>query len=328
MRFLSSFLFLFMMVLVFGISGFLLVREYFFYQAVKDFKHSVVNLNKAGRDAIAQCAVRETDLVVNSGGETILQLRFTSDKDYVLEVICREFSFDPIEISSHELGPYVTKKPGTSGIVLNQGRSAVELVIFDDLTTDLEQMLGRDLNFLRKEKIVGVDNSYVTETLVGDDLGVGPATSCEGYGFECCDPVAQRGVGEQRDGVRGCESGCFQACTARPAVLSFTSNPFFDVANRQVQIKPGEIIDFNYVVDSGATENVAVRVDFGDGQVEDLDTKTGSLSHAYTCAVDSCTYTAIVTAVDGTGTDSVVSSVSKIQVVVGTPPPQAEIVIE
>lgn len=317
------------LLLVVIISSFLLVREYFLYQGVKEFKRTVVTLNQQGRTAVAECNERVNSVAVSGGnGESILQLRFTSSKDYVLEVICPEFSFDPIEISSHTLSPYITKKPGTSGIVLNQGRSAVELAVFEEITEEMENILGINLQFIPKTQIVGVENSYVTDIIVGDDLGVGPLTSCEGYGFKCCDPVAEMGVGEVMENVQGCESGCFQACTTRPAVVSFTSNPFFDVATRQVRVQPGEIIDFNYVVDPGNTQLRSVLIDFGDGKTEQLVTDTGAVSHAYTCATSGCTYTASVQAVDEMDNTSVATSISQLTIVVGTPAPEAEVTIE
>lgn len=316
------------LLLVVIISGFLLVREYFLYQGVKEFKRSVVTLNQEGQTAVAECNQRAESVAVSSGiNDTILQLRFTSNKDYVLEVICAEFAFDPIEIGSYSLNPYITKKPGTSGIVLNQGLSAVELAVFEDIAKEIGELLDLDLQFLVKTQIVGVENSYVTEIIVGDDLGVGPLTSCEGYGFKCCDPVAEIGIGEKMENVQGCESGCFQACTTRPAVVSFTSNPFFDVATRQVRVQPGEIIDFNYVVDPGNTQLRSVLIDFGDGKTEQLVTDTGAVGHAYTCATSGCTYTASVQAVDEMDNTSVTTSISQLTIVVGTPAPEAEVTI-
>lgn len=315
MRFLSSFITILIFVLILSGVGFYFTREYFLFRGVENFKKSVLILQRSNT---AACANNTADLlgVVNPEGQPRIQIRFTSNTEYLLEVICPGYEFDPIVLEQKELDTYVTKVPGASGIVLGSDRTGIELVAFKGIQETVNQWLGREFPFIQKSKPVVLENNGFIVVQPGETLGSGPRTSCEGYGYQCCQMESQLGVGNKIEGLQGCEKTCFSSCTSRPFVLSFTSNPFFDVKDRSVQISPNESIDFSYVIDTGASDSVQVFLDFGDGSSEESLEKNGMISHTYQCEADRCDYTAQMKVTDAAGVESAWTEVSQIKVVV------------
>lgn len=315
MRFLSTFLSLFVFTLVLVGVGFYFTREYFLYRGVENFKKQVLVLRKSNSVA---CDTKSPDLlgVINPSGQPKFQLRFTSDTEYVLEIICPGYEFQPIVLQQGQLDKYVSKVPGSSGIVLGEGRTGIELVVFKGVQNMVDGWFQRHVPYIQKTGRVVLENSQFIVTQSSDDLGAGPITSCQGYGYQCCAPETQIGVGNKIDGLQGCETTCYSSCASRPFVLSFTSNPFFDVKNRTVQISSGESIDFNYVIDEGSASSVQVFMDFGDGNSEQSLEKNGLFSHSYQCAQGRCQYTALVRVTDSAGVESAQTPTSVITVVV------------
>lgn len=296
--------------------GFYFTREYFLYRGVENFKKTILVLQRG--NAANECQKRVDDLlgVVNTDGEPRVHVRFVSNTDYILEVICPGYEFDPISIEEKRLDTYLAKVPGSSGISLGAERTGVELVVFSRLQQTINQWFGQDIPFIQKSQAVVLENNQFVVHQPGEDLGSGPLTSCEGYGYQCCQSDTHIGAGSKIEGLLGCESNCFSSCQSRPYVLSLTSNPFFDVQNRTVTIKSGESIDFSYVVDPGSATGVQVLLNFGDGGSDQSSDTTGMMSHIYSCATDECRFTAQMSVTDSAGVESAWTAVSRIEVVV------------
>lgn len=316
MRFLTAFLSILIFVLFLSGVAFYFTREYFLYRGVENFKKSVLVLQKSRGGT--ECQAKTADLlgVINPNGEPNVHIRFLSNTDYILEVVCPGYEFDPVELETRTLDNYVTKVPGSSGITLGAERTGVEFVVFKGLQEKINLWLNTNFSFIQKKRVVVLENSQFVVAQPGEDLGSGPLTSCEGYGYQCCQSDTHIGEGAKIEGLLGCENNCFSSCASRPFVLSLTSNPFFDVQNRTVTISSGESIDFSYVIDASTSQSVQVLLDFGDSDSGQSVEKTGIMSHVYQCASDSCEYTAQMSVTDEAGVESAWTPVSRINVIV------------
>lgn len=316
MRLLSSLLLLIVFCLFLAGVGFYFTREYFLYRGVENFKKSVLVLQRESGNSV--CTERAPDLLglVIDAGQPTTQIRFTSDTEYLLEVLCPGFAFDPVTLEERELDRFVTKVAGSSGIMLGEQRTGVELSVFAGLQNEINAALGTDYNFIAKNKSVALENNQFIVLQPEESLGVGPVASCQGFGYQCCQADSQQGVGEPLIGAVGCEQSCYSSCARIPLVLSLNSNPFFDVSSRTLTISSGESVDFAYVVDMGASDTAQVTIDFGDGESEVSEQTSGSVNHVFGCLANMCQYTVSVMASDSWGMKSVPTDVSQLDVIV------------
>ena len=312
MRFVTSFITLFIFILIIVASEYYFTREYFLYRGVENFKKTILTVQKSNTTV---CSTREDLLdTLPVEGQPTVQLRFTSDTEYLVEILCPGYQFDPVLVMQGELDRYVSKVPGSSGILVGEDRTGVELAVFKNVHKQLSDWAGRDVPFIEKSKKIIIENGAFIVAQPEDELGSGPITSCEGFGYQCCQLESQIGIGNTIEGLQGCEKTCFSSCASRPFVLSFTSNPFFDVKTRIVEISDGESIDFSYVVDPGESDAIQVFVDYGDGSSDQSLEKNGMFSHIYNCPADECEYSARMTVTDSAGVESAWTPVSLITV--------------
>ncbi|MBD3279722.1 MAG: hypothetical protein GF390_03355 [Candidatus Pacebacteria bacterium] len=310
------------------------MREALLFIAVEKVKSDVRLLRQIQLkgEYTTEC-VRRGTVAVNQESATTTQLRFTNNQDYLIEVLCNQFSLDPIVVKTESLPPMVSKAAGQGGIVWGEDLSGIRL-----------EIAGR-------EGAVWLDQAQVYSSLTHTegDLGVQPFTSCVGMGYQCCNSDFMQGMGKQITGVNDCDKTCFEQCLDRPLVLSFASQPFVDPKTRIVNIRSGEQLSFSYTLSSTQQdafagrlteendnllfktmlllqalikqENITpedlpleVSLSFGDGQVETFSTLQGSANHVYTCSSGSCSYTAQIKATDLKGVSSANSEISKIKV--------------
>ncbi len=256
-----------------GGAGFLLTREILLFMGISKIKSSLSNLRSISvqKQYFAKC--KEKGSVFISGDDpATMQLRFISSTEYVLEVLCSQFSIDPILIEQEQLPKFVSKVAGGSGIVWGDARSGVALEVFD------------------RQKSVGVEDRLIVDFPVDDELGVGPATSCSGYGFSCCKFESEQGVGQQFAGSMDCPKSCFSSCVSRPIVLAFNTQPPIDLQRRLVIVAPGEAITFSFVVDPGPDNSVSAKLNYGDGQEEVFYGDKQIVNHTYQCSEQECFY--------------------------------------
>lgn len=296
---------------------FLVGREILLSMSTSQIRNAIASLREA-RNAggyVAQCLNKGSIFI--EGEELVrYQLRFTSPSSYVLEVICDQFSFDPIELSRDDLPPFITKKKGSSGISLDENAGGVRLETFRELTNKLNDLIKKETTFLIRESGVYVldDRTYYTE----DDtiIAHGPQTTCSGYGYTCCSTISQVGEGDQFIGSSDCDKTCYSQCSARPVLLSFETNPFINLSSRMLEIQPETLVDFAYVASHESKKDLLAVITFGDGQSITLTGNSNQVSHTYTCASQQCRYTANITITDSSGVASVGSEVSRIPVLV------------
>ena len=254
-----------------GGVGFLLAREILLFIGVSKIKSSLSSLRSIAvqKSYFTQC--REKGSVFIDGDDpATMQLRFISSTEYVVEVLCSQFSIDPILVEQEELPRFVSKVAGGSGIIWGDARSGITLESF-----------GR-------QKIVAVEGRIVITPPVGSELGIGPVTSCSGYGFSCCKSESEQGVGQQFTSSVDCPKSCYSSCVSRPVILAFNTQPAMDLQRRLAIISSGETVTFSFVIDPGLDNSVSAKLDYGDGQQAIFYGDKQIANHTYQCSQQEC----------------------------------------
>jgi hypothetical protein len=314
LKLIFSAVFLFIIITV---AGFFVTREALLYWGTAKVKNSLrtLSLSKNRDSFITQCRQLGSTFI---GGEEIVtyQLRFLSSKEFLLEAVCDQFSFDPILIEQVALPQFVSKVPGTSGFIINHQQNGIEIQVFADEINRISEVTRVDLSaFLKTKALVAEDGIIILDGNNGY-VGGGPVTSCNGYGFECCQDISQIGVGSKISGLVDCEKNCYSSCADRPVILSFNSNPLFNPSKRSLSISSGDIVEFTYVADAGKNTSVSGILDFGDGKKLPVTGLAGQSSHTYSCSRSSCEYSAKLSLEDNWGVLSSDTNISKIKVIV------------
>ena len=265
------------------------------------------------------------------------QIRFTSDKDYNLEVVCEDFDQQPILIEAKKLPSFVRKSSKTSGLMLKS----------DNYPTYVElSSFGRTIT-------VYIEDSDFSSTYFNKpelDYSIGPSSECAAVNNQCCLVEVQSGQGEQFTEATDCPKSCYESCLQRPVLLSFNSSPVVD-ENRNVKIRSGEEIEFSYVISetsddvfagrldaeeasmsslskkiqnflgedqntvtSRAVSPITTTIDYGDGSFEEFDSLQQSSVHMYTCNSSLCFFEAKVSSVDANAVSSAETDLAKILV--------------
>ena len=270
--------------------GFLILREGLLLLAQSQVKAVASRLNGIAKSTQyrQQCYdLLGSDIVFENTVDQV-QLRFLDDTTYVLEAICQLRPHEPIEIEQFSLPQFVTKVPGSSGIVVSDAQSGFTI-----------ELWGR-------RAAIAFAGTKVVPAQPGTTFALTPAAECQGYGYQCCSPEVGMGQGELLSPVLDCPTQCYTSCQLRPAVLSFVSDPYPDQINRTVELNKGEEITFFYVFESRQDGTITGTIDFGDGQSEQLTGTQGQVSHTYPCTRAQCTFTATMTV---TNTTTQISSV-------------------
>lgn len=295
----------FFTIIVLAVGAFFGAREVLLWWASNSITASIEEL---GRSEIKGAFAQQCQRLVGSDVFTSItaeyQLRFLTDREYTLEVVCDESAKNPILISRKKLPLLVSKVPGSSGILPDAPLSGIRLTVFAEQLGFVRELVGHIPDFLVRERAVVLSQGAVLADKDPEELGVGPVTSCEGYGFMCCDAQTQMGAGESLAGAQDCPSSCFSSCITRPVLLSFTTDPFINPQTRSLTVAPGGTVSFHYVADAGKSDELNAILRFGDGEQVQLQGTTGSTEHKYTCPRQSCTYTAQIELSDTWGVRS------------------------
>lgn len=282
--------------------GFFVSREVLLQIAISQLKSDTAQMRSIARNTGAYIQNCQRQGTTGISGQFIdaIQLRFISDTEYVVEVVCSELRITPIEVLSNSLPMMVEKVPGSSGLTWGVEPSAVSLAIW-----------GR-------QRSLGIEEESIVPALSPAEVGtaMAPPTSCEGFGYTCCQQELTIGTGELISRAQDCPQTCYQQCQDRPIVLSVTTQPFYDQATRTVTVQRGQPLQAGFVIDAQGLENVATTLNFGDGATQNFTEINGTASHTYQCSAPSCTYTLSVSAEDSSGISSAQTPLSQIKVVV------------
>lgn len=296
MRVIKFFLKAIVVILILGGGGFLLTREVLLWKAAGDVSNALRRLKLVVGSPVGyydQCKQKGNSR--DSLKKTVFQIRFTSSTEYQIEAVCPQFPSDPIIVDTYTLPRWVTKEAGTSGFVWGEYTSnSVVLAIWD------------------RRQTVYLDNTLVKSRPGSLVLDPGPATECQGWGYECCQDQTAIGVGEPKTGVKDCARTCYSSCRARPLILSFSTDPVPDIKTRVAQAEKNQEVYFSWVVETGESDQITGTLDFGDGQTESFTETNGLTKHTYACARNSCFYQAQVTAVDDQGIESAQTGITGI----------------
>ncbi|MBU0579114.1 PKD domain-containing protein [Patescibacteria group bacterium] len=285
--------------LILGVASALIAREVFLFLGTRNITKSLANLKSAynKKTYVAKC--RESGGgFAQSDISTIAQLRFLSSTEYVTEILCSQLSIDPIVIDHQHLPILVEKVPGSAGIIWGSSKSSVVLEIFG------------------QQRAVGVENELIVKFSPDESLGVSPISTCVGYGFICCQPESQQGIGEKFPQALDCPKSCFATCNSRPIILAFNSQPAMDLKNRTLVINSNDIVSLSYVIDKGEAEDMSVTLDYGDGTIDYSTSGNTVVEHTYLCANENCRYNVKVAAKDSNGLLSAELPISTLTVIV------------
>jgi hypothetical protein len=267
-----------------AIVGALVAREALLIWATSQLQTDLKVLRQAANEGNYATGCLEQGATLVEGEQLVVpQVRFFSDTQYDLEIVCSRYRLNPTVLKSSTLPPFVQKQSGVSGVMVGDSFSGVTLEIF-----------GRRRTVYVENKIVKAGNEVVS-------FGTGPVAACAGYGLTCCQLETEIGVGLQVATAQDCPRSCHTSCQRRPVLLSLTADPFIDSKTRTVVLQGNEPLTANYSVQPGVSPEVAVTMDFGDGTVDQTTTSAGTFSHTYACAATSCTYTVRLGIVDGNG---------------------------
>lgn len=285
-------------------------REILLYFAANDLSLAVNELKKGNHSSLCRELYDDDDYYP--------QIRFTSAKEYNLELVCSGYEQQPVLIDERQLPVFVKKSSVSSGFIIADFAepSYVEL-----------SSLGRTvMSYVDASKY-----SYSFTTLDKEGFSSGPLSNCQAFNALCCDLEVEAGEGEKVDSATDCPKSCYPSCQFRPVLLSFNSRPA--AIDRKVSIRSGESITFAYVLTTGKseleadsvasdssvieklqhlltseskkTENdslpLSVLVNFGDGKSFNSQNLHDSFDHMYTCLTSRCYYQAQLIATDAKG---------------------------
>lgn len=323
-RFFSNAVLLLLVVGVLGAVGLVIARESLMWHGVRTFKNDIRALRKL--NGSSDCNALSG--AVAMGEQESRQLRFSSSSEYALEIVCPSFPEDPLVSQKRSLPWLVTKLPGSAGItIVAEGESFVGLTVFADAVAMMPESVRPWLGWISRSELVGLqDGEIIAKRWDGSEpvmsataFGTGPISSCEGFGFSCCDAQTQYGMGDAINDLPSCPANCYARCLARPLIVSWRSNPIVDWETNAVELPSGGSIELYYVVDDADTAGPwQATIDFGDGEETTFDGKEGVVEHEYLCDQELCEYTAQVVVENATGAQSAVTDIARLLVRVGT----------
>jgi hypothetical protein len=310
----------FIFILIFtsiAIGAFLAVQQWVLFQAYNQLLADalLVQRSKHVGEYYDYCTELGAENV-DDGPLYTPQLRFLSDTEYVLEVVCDQYEFVPKQFGKKQLPLFASKKPGQSGLVFaEEGAWSISIqAVPADLETWLTKIAPLE-NLIFRARTISVEDGSMVESLSVSPNVIEPITACEGYGFSCCDPVRLLGVGEQRPG-NDCSDDCYSSCHQRPIILSFNAEPGFDRYQRILQASQADLISFNFVIDSLLPEESQVTLEFGDGTSWiGIATETMT-THQYSCNQPVCNYQATLKVVDAYGTESANTTATEMNIAI------------
>ncbi|PIY80508.1 MAG: hypothetical protein COY80_02560 [Candidatus Pacebacteria bacterium CG_4_10_14_0_8_um_filter_42_14] len=306
-----------MVLALLGIGALFAARSALLWWGSYSLTQATKSLQRTGKGPqyFRQCQ-QEVGSDINVAITPTPQIRFLSDTEYMAEILCDGFSADPIIVERYTLPIFVSKVPGSAGLILGADKSGVTLTVFAKELEVFKSLIGYLPDFLVIKKQVILENGILSMSSEEVDLGQSPVSTCAGYGFQCCNEQTDLGVGERLEGATGCTTSCYSSCTRRPVLLSFNTQPILDPRSRTVSVPAGVVVTWSYVADAGQDPSLTAWIDFGDGKHMELQGESGTTTHAYTCALSECRYKVEISLTDAWGVTSAPLSISTMTVVV------------
>lgn len=273
------------------------------------------------------------------------QIRFTDERNYVLETVCSDFPKKPIFIESKTLPVFVKKVDGASGFLFNSTEKNASKILLN--------ALGKELTIFKE-----INELATGEAPTIIDYGSGPASECRSFNYQCCQNDIERGVGNRQELATDCAKDCYQSCHPRPLIISFNGMPANSGDKRIVNIRSGQAVAFAFVVGDGKKElfgnqiivnnrdksfgqwksrlqtvvdlisnienkpvagvqpPITTTIFFGDGQSYTTQSLQEVTDHVYTCGEELCHFEAWIEAQDARLTNSVDHESTRLKIIV------------
>lgn len=238
------------------------------------------------------------------------QVKFENDTDFVVEALCASSVKGPFEVSRHTLRFGVKKAPSFSGILFSTlgGENSEARMVFQlgyaswlleagsSARVEMKPFMGKEFNYLPGNAAA--------------------KASCEGWGYKCCNPLTQVGVGVTvAEKIVSCNDSCYTTCLERPSILVFTTESDLNPSTREISLKkPNTSLIFSYSVQDIDSESLLVSIDYGDGQFATSTNQTDQFSHMYECAKDFCSFPVKLTVTDSDNLENSRTRISDITV--------------
>ncbi len=344
MRIIKYLLIIVLILLILSPFEYQLMKKYLLWKTTNQIRDDLrrVQSYRTDRNTIARCKkLIKNDL---NGGKysPVSQLRFISDTEYNLEVVCGDYVQKPITKTMKRLPIFVKKVSNSAGFLWD--RKEISGITLDALGEQASMWLD---GYEIKTTLDAFDKD---EVAVIPNFTIGPIANCAGYGYECCDVFSQKGMGQQNKYNLDCEDNCYAQCVDLPVVLKFDTQPF-KLPNKDVlNIAEGQKVIFDYHAvsrlnnqqeiieernetvsemivnylmkmknlitdkkDEVKQENIKVEINYGDGEADEFTLLQGRAEHVYTCINRPCLYEANINViVDGLQSKS--SHITKINI--------------
>lgn len=291
---------------VVAVVSFFIGREVLLQLATRQMVTELRELQKASQTKNSYHRSCQIPNAVDGTRATVqsVELAFLNSTEYQIQLVCSNFSYQPVVLRSGSLPRFVEKMPGSAGFVWS-----------DETPTSISLgVWGRFATITLAQSDIKVRNQGQEQAVSTSSLN--PLTQCSGYGFSCCQEGSQLGAGEQAPNVRDCPRTCFSQCLTRPVILTFNTQPFYDARTRTLKIQSGESVTFSYVSELIGASTPQVALDLGDGQLLTSTNLQDSLTHTYTCTQAVCRYQARLSLTNAAGITNVDSNLNHVTIIV------------
>lgn len=303
MRVLTLFIKYSIMLAVFLLVSGVVAREVLLFVATQQVRQAINKMDliiRSGTNTGAEYDTQCRSKNGGAGGVGSVELRFLNDQKFYIAVVCEYFKNDPVIAQQYTFVPFVKKVPGQAGLIWDpNGKSGFSVEVF-----------GRKSSIILDGKKVLIKQGAIAETVNQ------PQSTCQGFGYACCSPEIEVGIGNVFSNVTDCPSSCFSQCVGRPSVLKFSADPGFDVKNRMVTTGKNVPLTFYFVTDPGVAKTATTTINYGDGKNDTFAESDGTTTHEYECLQAQCQYQATVSVTDDAGQTSAVVPIGTITVMV------------
>ncbi len=310
--------------------GFLVMREVLLLVTITNVKKSLITMRDIDGEQtyLTDCMSRGSDRD-ETGRAHHTQLRFVENGEYVVEVVCNQMDYDPIEVERKKLASTVKPHPGQSGIKWD---------------TDA----GLNFSTFKRTASISVIEGVIISSLKPSTITnyQGPDSACQSYSFQCCDQNTQLGRGKKINQALDCPQTCYETCVERPLILTFTTQPYYNRMTRTLNISANQPVVFSYLVTPNQNPDISlvayeesddkieniimtidklltrqlddvqvqVLLDYGDGETAEFTGMRGQVEHNYKCASSSCLYRATLKVVNAQGVESLDTTQNTIKI--------------
>jgi hypothetical protein len=232
----------------------------------------------------------------------------------VIEMVCRDKTKQTVNLGKGSLN--LTRKTLGSGVLVPVGLYTNPIL----RDSSIEPLNGYVLiSFGAQQRLVGFLNNTLTNELLDDPPAMNQDIAksvCQGFGYACCNSIAEVGEGNLEPLATDCPNSCFSTCVKRPTVLFFNTDPRLDSQTRRLEIRERDAqVTFGFEIVAGDRPVRVTRIEYGDGTGQQLSSLNEAVSHYYRCESSYCEFVATLVAEDTAGVGLAASRFGSITIV-------------